>query len=113
MKKILAILLILICQQAICQTNTYTAFWKVNPKSNVTLFTIQISTDQVNWATVKTIVPVTDSLSYKADFTALENDYIRVEATTKDIVWPSQTIQVVQVLPIRLSNVNFKTIKYK
>lgn len=104
MKRILVILLILFCQKAICQTNTYTAFWKVKPNSGITSFSIQRSSDNTNWITTIS-VPITKDTSYKADFNAFTNNFIRIMATTKDTVWSSPVIQVVAALPIIVSNI--------
>lgn len=112
MRKLLTILSFTVCQTAFCQTNSYTAYWKVKPNSNVTSFTIQRSSDNTNWVNAIVVAASSDT-SYKANFNAYANNFIRVQAKTKDTTWSSPIIQVVSTLPIKIRGAFFKHIKVR
>ena len=113
MKYFITILLFIIAQKGNAQSNSYTAYWRINPNSGVTLFTVQRSSDQTHWINSATVTPNKDTLSYKAQFTAFANNFIRVQAKTIDTTWSSPIIQVVAALPVIISKFGIKVIKVK
>jgi hypothetical protein len=59
------------------------------------------------------VIQATSDTSYKADFSAYPNNFIRVQAKTKDTTWSSPVIQVISTLPIKIRGAFFKHIKVR
>lgn len=112
MKILITISFIFICQRAFCQTNNYTAYWRVKPNQNIISFTIQRSSDNQNWINAA-IVTATKDTSYKADFKAFPNNFIRIVAKESNIAWNSKVIQVTAVLPVVISKFTARKITWR